>query len=543
MFSYTVPRCCDRSSGRGTKFDQWSDKPVTNGDLPRVDRKLYRNIKSRYAEKRDRTATTAMVSAWNKDCWEQLESDNLAVERPRSVEMSAAHLAYLEFVEADGQLDGAASVLGYLLEAERVCRVGQLQPLHTAEFERVRLALAESDGSPLGLVRAALAFVRGDGPADGDIRDEASPRWSWAAELCVLAAASRANADGGKGPVAATCLFAAGWLYARNDRPQTSMRFLESARQLADDGHRRDWLLPDDVADATGAVTEADGGRVSTWVATCYVEIGILMAAAGGLDADRALLAVRTACRLAEQCDMDDGRRAPILHELGVRYAAVNVPDRAVKCFKECAAVAAGTRSGLDLEARVREAVVAGPGPEDDRVLQRIADEALDRRCGRALVKAIAARGQSCARRGMTNVAGRHFALAHRLATDPDVDDADTALSARLNAAVCQTSVYLQSNFQQLSRVGFNLLATEAPRRWTGTQSSLVQRDSEGRMYLDVEHYRDAVVKSQARKILGRLSQIERPRESREDGESRKGGSVEAVEKMENPVKAAAWKP
>lgn len=470
---------------------------MTNRDLPSLNRKVFRNTKSRYMEQRDETAATAEVKPRVMRKVHECLYDPFTT---RPVER-----AFVEFVEAEGRLDGAASALGCLMAVKRGRPAERVRPPSANELDDVRRALAVDDGSPLALVRAALAFVREDGPP---VHTNKGSRWLYATELCLRAAVSHLRHCHAGGPDDVTCLFVAGWFYARCGRLQVSLQFLGRVRRAADcvDVHRFDWHLPEDVARDTGSATVANGGRSTVWSAACSVEIEVLMAAARGLDAGRALRAVRAAYRLAGRCGIDNERQAPILYELGVRYMAVGAPDRAIMCFKECAMSAVGLPSGLDLEARLRLLAAASPRLEDDGVLEGMVVEALDRRCGRALVAAIAARAHASALRGWSNVACQQFSLAHRLVLEcADVMDADEALSTRLNAAVCRTSAYLQSNFQHLSRLGFDLLATEPPHRWTGSRSLLVQCDLKGRLYLDAELYQDAIVASLARNILCRL--------------------------------------
>lgn len=139
----------------------------------------------------------------------------------RSELLSAAECAYLGLIEADGRLDGAASVLG---------RFRLSAPVPDSVID---ILLSKDNISPLTLLRAAAALV--------DLDDT---QWLWAAEQCILQALWLTDGDGDR--IEAACLLAAGQFYASNDRA-AAVRFLEAARRAAD-GHRSDWPLPaDDV--------------------------------------------------------------------------------------------------------------------------------------------------------------------------------------------------------------------------------------------------------------------------------------------------------
>lgn len=325
---------------------------------------------------------------------------------PRSLQpvvLSPAERAYLNLIEEDGRFDRAAAAVGYVLLSEAPSR-------SRGRLDEAVAALKAEDGSPMALLRAALVFA--DQARNGRPRN---------AELFLLAAVSLAADRGGsQDECLATCLFAAGQIYAdvaaygHDDRARmTSVRVLDWARRVAND-HRTDWQLPADVRDATGARKE-DGGTGGVWTDACFFEHKVLMETARDIEPTRALRAVQVAYRLLKLCGQGGHRRALVAYELGLKHAEVGSRSQAEKFFDECVAAAAGsTDSDMDLEAWL-EATRMNPGPSSDGVLARIVNKALERRNGRLVARAIGARARLSADANRLNEAYHRFALAQRL--------------------------------------------------------------------------------------------------------------------------------
>lgn len=380
-------------------------------------RKRYPNVKSRYAEpvnKNRKSTATKPAAQTTKDSLSDRKC--VKVDRhispvdlsgdPRSLQtavLSPAERAYLNLIEEDGRFDRAAAAVGYVLLSDAPSR--SRGPLDEAVD-----ALKAEDGSPMALLRAALAFA--------DQARNGRPR---TAELFLLAASSLAADRGGShNEVLAACLFATGRIYAdvaaygHDDRTRmASVRFLDWARRAASD-HRTDWQLPADVRDATGARKE-DGGTGGVWTDACFFQHKLLMEMARDMEPAQALRAVQAAYRLLQLCGQGGRRRALVAYELGLKHAAVGSRSRATKFFDECVAAAAGNAdSDVDLEARL-EAARMVPGPSSDGVLGRIVDQALQRRNGRLVARAIGARARLSADANRLNEAYHRFALAQRL--------------------------------------------------------------------------------------------------------------------------------
>lgn len=87
------------------------------------------------------------------------------------------------------------------------------------------------------------------------------------------------------------------------------------------------------------------------------------------------------------------------------------------------------------------------------------------------------------------------------ITTYGDEEDVDMI---RLYAAVCRTSLYLQSHFETLKARKFNLL--DNTTRWTGDQQLLIIRDWQNdRIYLNPDRFQDACVNAEAREIHRQL--------------------------------------
>lgn len=404
------------------------------GKLRDENRKRYPDVKSRYAEPANgnrgfgvapaQPTNVQTSSVRRRRCgWIDRQISGMDTSGdPRSLQsvvLSPTERAYLNLIE-DGRYDRAASAVGYVLlsEAEPGSRVHGPQPLD--EAVGALTAATDGDGSTaMALLRAAVAYA--DRARNGRPRN---------AEMFLMAALSLLAADDRPDErLQATCLFAAGRIYAdvaaygHDDRARvTAVRFLDWAR-LAADNHRADWPLPADLRDAIG-VREAEHGDGGLWTAACFAEHQVLLETARDLDPVRALRAVRAAYRLLKLCGRGGlRRRASVAFELAARYAAVGSRNLAAEFFDECAADAAAVAGAphdadidadIDLEARL-EATRMAPRPSSDGVLARIADQALHRRNGRLLAKAIAARARLSADANRLNEAYHRFALAHRL--------------------------------------------------------------------------------------------------------------------------------
>lgn len=465
----------DRRRCVTTDFKDWSDRLPCCASALEANRKRYPNAKSRYSKParavRDATKSPAAID-YRK--WVEYERVQLAefdgAAAARAKRLGPVDAAYMDMVEADGRLDGAAAALGYLMSVDD--ERGADYPSIRSQWPRLRKAvdaLVDGDGSPQALCLAAFAFVGGGG-GGGE-----GHRWLWAAELFLLAALARRPDDGG--PDGATYLFAAGWFYATTAAGPhellRSVRLLDEARRVAAE-HRPRWRLPDAVRHATG-VRAADAD--DPWRAVCVVEHRALLDAARSLDARRALRAAQAACRLADSCGLDDRRRAPALYQLAASLRAVGDADGAVRAFRECAAAAAASgdlvleadphvEPDLDLDARL-QAALSRPGPPNDGVLKRFVHDALARRNVRLTVKAVVACGRAAVHQDRLKAANVHFLLARRLvgahAGRVDADDAERA---------------------------------RAPLTWLGP---------DGQALLNAERSHDAVAAARAEKMLRRL--------------------------------------
>lgn len=440
-------------------------------------RKRYPNIKSRYLEpgraarQQDSAGATVRQEYERKRAvLDRVSAKIDEITEPGALRVSKLSLvdaAYLDMIEADGRLDGAAAALGYLLAADDE-RTGGRQRHRWPEHPWVGAckALIRGNGSPVSLVRAACAFMSG-----GDGRD----RWTWAVDMLLEAAMAilatdhgdvdkHADGDSDGGRDRATCLFVFGRYYAtatatEQDDRVSAVRLLDSARRLATQ-NRDDWLLPSAVLDATGVRHMVPSRRL--WAAACYAESQVLLDMASELDPDEGLWIVKEAYRLTKPLSGEDSVcRTAAAYELGVRYVAADVLDMAAEAFRECAAVA-GPNSDMDLEALIQMCLTVDsetvPG---ERILRRVAENALHRRNGRLLIKAIVAQGRIMLADG-PDVANRNFMLADRLASTVKADDEDVEL-AQIYTAAYQTYEFMRDNFPQLSEEGFDLTAA----RWT----------------------------------------------------------------------------
>lgn len=411
-----------RGGGR-TKFDQWSECPLSTDWIHKKNRKRYPNVKSRYMEPAvqpiHKTCHGRELELQDpkKKCYMlKQERDRLASHNTLKVKrkaiLSLAECMYLDMLEADGRLDELASALGHLIAVDderiRQMRWSTTVPsiqLNVHLLNTVKTALFAGDSYlPSALLRTALAFIN-------------ETHWLWVIEQCLMTALSLL-ANGGWHE--ATCLFVAGQFYATTESAvmhtnwtvSRPARFLERARRAAD-GHRRDWSLPADVLNAHWTRAVNDGG---VWTSVCFAEHKILLEAAKTLDPDRALQAVQAASRLLKLCGADEQHRAVIQYELGVKYLAAGRPVETVEAFSQCAdMVADQDSSDLHLEARL-EAAQVFLKPRDAIVLNCVADEALKRHNKRLLVKAMTVQGRFDAYNDKPKKAYHRFALAYRLA-------------------------------------------------------------------------------------------------------------------------------
>lgn len=359
--------------------------------------------------------------------------DGVAAKRAKN--LGPINLIYLEMVEADGRLDGAAAALGYLMSMDYGWNTErQMIQSQWPRLQRAINALIDGNGSPMALCQAAFALVDG-----GVVTNGRGDQWlMWATKLFLLSALAQ---QPDRGPDSATYLFAAGWFYATTatslqDQLQ-SVRLLDEARSVAAE-HRSQWILPENVQNAADiSVKDAK----DSWKAVCFIELRVLLDIARSLDEHWALRAVQAAYGLAVSSDLDNQRRAPVLYELGVRRQAIGDTDGAIQAFHECAAAVAattddsrpnlGVEPDLDLDALLRAALLSPVLPEDD-VLNWIMEDALARHNVRITVKAIVARGRVAVDRGRLNTANGFFLLARRLiAVHVDCVDPEDAERAR----------------------------------------------------------------------------------------------------------------
>lgn len=416
-------------AGGRTKFDRWSDCPLSTEMLYEKNRKRYPHVKSRYMEpgrpvQKMRHGYTMELQDPDKKCrMLKQERDRLAsydtMNAKRMAMLSPAEYIYLDMLEADGRLDELAAALGYLIaiDIERVKQRQWSATVHSVQSDAQFLNIvkntlfAKDSDLPSALLRMAFAFT-------------SEEHWLWVIELCLMTALSQL-ADGGRDE--AICLFVTGQFYATTEaiamhthwsvsRPA---RLLERARRVADN-HRRDWYLPAYVRNADWVRAMVGGG---VWSSICFAEYKVLLDAANILDPARAVQAVQAASRLLELCDAGDHYRAAIEYELGIKYMAVGLPGKATEAFTRCAdmTVAMGNIRGsdLDLEARL-EAARTFPILANDIVLEWVTNEALKRHNHRLLVKAIMGRARLDAYNNRPRKAYRRFALAYRLAVPVD---------------------------------------------------------------------------------------------------------------------------
>lgn len=511
-----------RRHGNGTEFGRWTDPPLSPSRYREGNSKKYPAVESRYRTTkpcRDRCGRVDDVSVPNTDKhkgWLKEEKARLA-EYNRPGQMRAnlllpADLTYLEMVEADGPMDRAAAALNYLLlvDEERVLMQKKGSEVIPSVGSEARLLAAvkealikytEYDDNrswALCLLRAALVFV-------GDIAN----RWLWSIELFAMTALSmtceRTRDE-------AICMFGIGYGYTTdtdNNNTELVVQYLDRAIKLSDQ-HRHDWLLPFDILDTTGV--PANHNRV--WAAACFVKHEVLMKAARTTlkdFPDLALLAVENAYHLVKELCRNSGEqgrslrlsRATVAYELGVRYTAVGVPDRAAEFFSECAVAANGLDTDLVLEAQL-EAVRLCPEPPPmgrDAAFQRIADDALARHNVPVLVKATAARGYVAMDEGKPKEAYRRFAVAQQLAVEMGhhVDD-----SIRFYTAVNRTWTFMQSNFPVIRARDYDLLAE--PRLWTGDERPLLVHSPGNKIFLNADRIQDTVVGSDVRGIVRKLN-------------------------------------
>ncbi|VVC39397.1 Hypothetical protein CINCED_3A006470 [Cinara cedri] len=498
----------------GTKFGQWTDRPLSSSRYRDENRKRYATVESRHKTvgrprgNRGGRAGGITMNADKQSGWLAEEAARLAkYDDPKQLRaklLSATNLAYLEMVEADGQLDRAAAAFGYLLLVdEERCQPQRNVPSIKSETERlaaVTRALTRDtdgdngDGWAMSLLRAALVFVGDDAKS-----------WKWAAELFALAALSVTDEHTRD---EAMCLLGIGISYA-NSKLSLAIQFLEKARYAAD-SHRHDWLVPADMAYATAVPVNRE---CSIWEAACFVKHEVLMAVARTLLQDLpdlALRAVRNAHLLLGEICGDSGPQdsrlhlchATVAHELGVKYTEAGIPGLAAKCFSECAAIAAPLDPNFALEAELAAARVCPEPPPTgrDAVFQRIAAEALARRNIPVLVKATAARGHVAMDSGRQKDAHRQFAVAQNIAkeTGHRVDGMD---SIRLYAAVSRTCEFLQANFPFISARGYDLLAE--PRLWTGDENPLIVHGLHNEeILLNSDRVQDNVIRADVMKIV-----------------------------------------
>lgn len=429
----TDQRC---GGGKSTKFDKWSECPLSTKLIHKKNLKLYPNVKSRYMEpgrhvKKTRRRCEINIPDTNKICrLLKQEKDRLSSFDPmtakRMTTLLPCECMYLDMVEAGGRLDNCASVLGLLVavEAEHAMpqRWSMIVPsmiqtdVHLLDAMKKTLITWDND-FPAALLHMAFVFTN-----DENLR--------WAIELCLMMSLSLL-ADGSYNK--ATCLFVAGQFYATNWTycnwsVSQSAWFLERARR-ATESHRQDWSIPANVR-IVDWVRAMSGNSI--WAAVCFAEYKVLLDAANTLDPGRALRAVQAASRLLELCGPRDKYRTAIEYELGVKYVAAGQLDKAVGAFSRCAdmvtAMGADQDSDLHLEARLEAAKVRTvPGPANDIVFEWVANQALKRRNYRLLVKAITARGRADAYNNMPRKAYRRFALAYQLIVPFEYDDWDNS--------------------------------------------------------------------------------------------------------------------
>lgn len=455
--------------GNRTRFDWWSDRSMSCLSH-HPNQKRNSNIQSRYKNLSRNSMPIKkdyMLDLWQdrKCIWLQQDKLNLSkYDDPRTLReaiLPPTELAYLDMLEEDcEQFDVAVAAVHYMVVEDKMWLAHNKKGFKTIPsvqpwpklWAEVKKRLIEGHGTPLALVWAAFTFV-GETPDDKQ-RDD---RWLWVAEKLLFTAMSQVTAGGWE---EATCYFAVGWFYANASSANTqghflalSIRFLKRAREAAE-SHYHDWPLPTNIRDTLGVPKSLDG---SVWTTTCFVMHDVLIRASHELDPSRSLRAVQYAYRLTELCSLKSSHRAAVAYELGVRHQMVGQFDQATKAFNECATIAAGLDTDLDLDAQLQVAC-AGPIPmPDDRVLEQIADEAMRRNHYRMRMKAIAARGRVAVNDGRYDEAYEHFALVQRLAEEAaDKEELD---SARLYAATTQTCIFMQTNFWWLQDVGFNLLA------------------------------------------------------------------------------------
>lgn len=351
------------------------------------------------------------------------ERDRLAsydtIRSKRMAVLSPAERMYLDMIEVGGRLDKLASALGHLfaVDAERIAQrqwstiIPSIQTDNRLLDTMKDVLFTRDDNDlPSALLRVAFAFT-------------AEEHWLWAIELCLMTALSLL-ADG-SGRDQASCLYITGQFYAATEAGamhthcrtvSRSARFLEQARRAAD-GHRQDWRLSSDVQGATWVRATADD---DVWTSACLAEYAVLLDAANAQEPKRALRAVQAASKLLKLCGAagNERRVAAIEYELGVKYLAVGQLKLAAESFGRCAEIATamgdGLGSDLDLEARL-EMARTFPEPVNDMVLEWVIEEALKRRNGRLMAKALAARGRLNAYNNNLKRAFHHFSLAYRL--------------------------------------------------------------------------------------------------------------------------------